>query len=849
MLVATLQGLAQHFNIQKMVFDNIVFENEEINTIYKKNIEDDEVDIFLKQVLANFKKNDFSKSDEISLNILKSYNFYNQNVIYEALKCNLLNTKMLTSYKNDKLTLANQLVLALIYEKKDILNSAVDVLKNIKSNNTSENFQLQFFTGCLQQRFTNYKAALSTFLQTLPTSQKSSEIDHYYTLIHLSELSNEIEKPKQQLTYALLADSILNYGKGVLFNSDLYYKFSKTNNLFKLDDLRKLSLINLAVAYRKNNNYKQSLDIINKLIELDKVSISNSLGMAYTNKALTYTLMRDYNNANSSYTEANKVFDKTNDLAKKSETYNLLAKNSYLAKDFGRTVKYCESSIEIAKKNQDNQNLVASYFILFETYTINSDLVNAQKYFKLYTETKNILEKQKQINIALDLQKTNDVKLLEKKVETNLVEIEREQLEMVNSKMLTEQKERELLLLKKDNELKEKDLINQKLEKEQALKSLQLIKQELEKEQLQKKYIEINREREIKQLENKDNENKIRLLSAQKKIYVKENQIKTQELTTSKNRQKLFLLAGGVMLVFLSSLVFFLVKVNKQKRTIENFNLIMQQTNDNLEQNIKLITKQNEVINTKNNQILSSINYSERIQNAFLLNQDELSTFFKDSFIVFLPKEIVSGDFYLVKQKKDEVIVAMVDCTGHGVPGAMISAIAFQEIAHLIKTLNVSMGAMLDELNERMNKLLNSNSSIGTDGMDLVLLSINKNTKQISFAGAKSNFMMKLNNEWVEFKTDRQSVGQDLSKDMFTFSTQMVQYNEGDLLYLFTDGFADQFSVIDNKRIGTKKFKNLLKEKSELNFEKQKNDIENYLFENKKDTFQTDDITILAIKL
>lgn len=841
---------AQHFDIQKIIFDNIEFENTELNSLYKKNIEEEDVDLFLKQALSKFKRNDFSPSDEIAFNIIKSYSFYSQNAIFESLKFNLLNDKNLKVYPKEKLQLANKLLLALIYEKKEILNSSIEVLKNINSNNPTEIFEIQFFTGVLQQRFTNYPASLKTFENLLPLAEKSSEIDHYYTLIHLSENSNELNQYKKQIIYALMADSIINNGKGVLFNSDINYKFSKTNNLFKLDDLRKISLINLSVAYRKNLEYKQSLNVINKLIDLEKKSTeTSSLAMAYTSKALTYTLMKDYNSASFSYLEAYKLYDKKNDLFKKSETYNLLAKNNYLAYDFGKTIKYCDASIEISKKTSDNQNLAASYYILSETYAVNSDLVNAQKYYKLYSEIKNLIEKQEQIDAAIALKKSNELKLLEKKAETSLVEIEKEQLEIVNSKMIAEQKERELLLLKKDNELKEKDLVNQKLEKEQALKSLQLIKQQLEQEQLKKKYVEINKEREIKNLESKDNENKIKLLNAQKKIYLKENEIKTQELSTSKNRQKLFLLATLIMFAFVTSLIFFLLKVNKQKKTIEGFNKTIQQTNQELETNIKLVTEQSTVIDTKNKQILSSINYSERIQNAFLLTQSQLNSIFKESFVLFLPKEIVSGDFYLVKQRKDEIIIAMVDCTGHGVPGAMISAIAYQEITHLIDTTNYCMGELLDELNNRINIMLNSNSSIGTDGMDMTIIALNSSTKTINYAGAKGTFLLASNFDLTEVKTDRQSIGQDLSKEMFKFSTKTLQYNEGDLLYLFTDGFADQFSALDNKRIGSKKFKNLLQEKSKLSFDKQKNEIEKYLHDNKRDSLQTDDITILAIKL
>lgn len=318
--------------------------------------------------------------------------------------------------------------------------------------------------------------------------------------------------------------------------------------------------------------------------------------------------------------------------------------------------------------------------------------------------------------------------------------------------MSAEQKEKEFLLLKKENELKEKDLVNQRLEKDQIERNLILLREQLEREQLQKKYMELSREKEIEKLQSKNNESEIKLLNTQKEVFIRENKLKTSELESSKNRTQILLGASLVLLLLIVSLVFFLLKINKQKQTIELYNLTIQKTNRELENNVRQVTQQKAIIEEKNEEILDSINYAQRIQGSLLLKEGDFRQFFSESFALFLPKEIVSGDFYLVKRRGEEIFVAVVDCTGHGVPGAMIAALAYQEIVHLIGTTKLSLGGVLDALNERIHFLLNTNNLIGSDGMDLILICLNKANKTITYAGAKSSFLISHNNELSEFK-------------------------------------------------------------------------------------------------
>ena len=168
---------------------------------------------------------------------------------------------------------------------------------------------------------------------------------------------------------------------------------------------------------------------------------------------------------------------------------------------------------------------------------------------------------------------------------------------------------------------------------------------------------------------------------------------------------------------------------------------------------------------------------------------------------------------------------------------------------HLIDTTEVSPGILLDILNERINFLLNSNNFIGSDGMDLTLISINSNKRIITYSGAKSTFLLNSGKEWMEFKTDKTSIGQYIKKGTFNFETHTLTYKSGDSIYLYTDGFPDQYSEVDHKRIGSKRFKSKIQEIATLQMEKQKNSMDDFFIQHKKTALQTDDITLIAIKL
>lgn len=259
------------------------------------------------------------------------------------------------------------------------------------------------------------------------------------------------------------------------------------------------------------------------------------------------------------------------------------------------------------------------------------------------------------------------------------------------------------------------------------------------------------------------------------------------------------------------------------------------------------IILQKEIIEKSYQKINDSIEYAQRIQNSMLASNAIFEDIFEDVSLLYLPKDLVGGDFYMARQKNDKIYVAVADCTGHGVPGALVSALGTQELSHLIETCECSVGEMLYKLNANLNKLLNNDNLIGSDGMDLTLVCFDLKNKTFSYAGAKGIFFIYQNDELQKLKTDRVSIGQKYDKD-FVFSTHVISYQKGDTIYLLSDGLIDQTSITNNKRIGSKRVKELLSTISVLNKTEKQISINNFLSTHKSSS-QTDDITLLSLRL
>lgn len=249
----------------------------------------------------------------------------------------------------------------------------------------------------------------------------------------------------------------------------------------------------------------------------------------------------------------------------------------------------------------------------------------------------------------------------------------------------------------------------------------------------------------------------------------------------------------------------------------------------------------------KNNELTESISYAQSIQQNILANPDGLSQGLAGSFIYYQPKDIVSGDLYWYHKKENKLYVAAVDCTGHGVPGALMSVIANGLLRNIIAKRNLANPAeMLFALDEELQASLSGEKS--RDGMDIALCEIDLVTRKLSFAGAFRPLVLVREGKLTEFKASKFPIGQYMDT-VKTFELQEYLLQDGDTLYLFSDGYSDQFGGERNKKFQRKNFYELLLSIQDMEMNEQQSFLEYAHINWRQELPQTDDILVIGLKI
>lgn len=273
------------------------------------------------------------------------------------------------------------------------------------------------------------------------------------------------------------------------------------------------------------------------------------------------------------------------------------------------------------------------------------------------------------------------------------------------------------------------------------------------------------------------------------------------------------------------------------------------------------ITAQKQVVEMQKEEILSSIRYAERIQNSLLPAEREINRLFEENFILFKPRDIVSGDFYWFGQTDDECqwnaapklhLFAAVDCTGHGVPGALMSVLGHAGLDRCVNHPDVHSPAQALQFinNEIVRTLQQENREGGVkDGMDMVLCAYDPAKRILHFAGAKNNLYIFRKGSFLEVKGDRISIGSDLAESAQTFTDNAVQLQPGDVIYTFTDGYPDQFGGPLNKKLKAKPLLDIIAELAHQSMDEQRTRLGQIFEEWRGNNEQIDDVCMLGIRV
>ena len=296
-----------------------------------------------------------------------------------------------------------------------------------------------------------------------------------------------------------------------------------------------------------------------------------------------------------------------------------------------------------------------------------------------------------------------------------------------------------------------------------------------------------------------------------------------------------YVLLGSLLLIFLFLIVRFREgQLQKEKRI--------------LEEKVKERTAE---IEAQKQEITSSIEYASRIQMAMLPEDEHFNNFFSDHFIIFKPRDIVSGDFYWIGEDEKHIFFTVADCTGHGVPGAFMSTLGISTLNEIITNKSdLKANTVLSLLRDKIKTSLHQTGKEGeaADGMDIAFCVLNKSRKTLEFSGAYNPLYIFQGGEFREYKANRMPIGIYYGKND-TFTNYRIKVKKGDTLYIFSDGLVDQFGGPNGVKYKTAKLKKLLTEIHYRPLSEQRNIIENEFEKWKGSVEQVDDITIIGVRI
>ena len=533
---------------------------------------------------------------------------------------------------------------------------------------------------------------------------------------------------------------------------------------------------------------------------------------------------------------------------------------AYMDKDLSKSLSYAENALELSKKTKLSTKLESQlYNTLGAVYFFMSNYSKSVKYYEeglpATIKTSSSIDIAKAYyNIALLYDKAGKRQKAENNFEKSI-----DFAKKSSNKEILSYCYRSLSILNELNGNYEKatDYLKQYVKiKDIAYSETQnILRSEISKE----KQLREEKELQVKDLEldtlEKSEEIKVlnyeKALSA-KDMQIKEQQIKIQETEIESEKMKNYVLFGFIILVMIIGLIILRSYFQKKKtnKLLVNKNFEIQQQKEEIETQNGMLLEQKSKIEESHLQITDSINYAKRIQNALLNIEIPIESLFKEYFIYYKPRDIVSGDFYWIEKIQNKIVVVAADCTGHGVPGAFMSMLGISLLNELTTSDKIETpGKILDELRNKVKIYLRQTGKMeeNKDGMDMAMIIIDTDTWSAKFSGANNPIYIIRDHQFMEFKPTRNPIGIYLNE--LPFKTEEIQLHKNDSLYLFSDGYIDQFGGEKGLRLKSAKFKELLLSISEKSMKEQHTMLDEVYHNWKGNHEQVDDILILGLKI
>jgi serine phosphatase RsbU (regulator of sigma subunit)/tetratricopeptide (TPR) repeat protein len=636
-------------------------------------------------------------------------------------------------------------------------------------------------------------------------------------------------------------DKQLNEQIDTLCSGNLQGEVSKKEQIF-FSKNKAFALNNLGLIYMKRGNSANAIEHFTTSLSIsERIDYKKGIANSLNNIGMIYKNQRDFEKAIDFYKKSLKVREEIGDLSGTSNSLNNIGSIYLFRKDYTKAIDYYTQSLEKRKEGGHKGPIASSLNNLGVVYNRLGDLEKAISNYELSLEIKKEIGDKKGIaatlnnigNIYLDrgdyqtairinLQAFENTKNANAASEARNIAKSLYQCYSASSKYQLALEMYELFITIRDSidsEANQKELIRQeyKYDYERKAAADSVVNAEAQKVQEAKLVAE---QAEKKQLESES---------------------KRQKLENENQQQQAYFLYGGLALALLfGGFIFNRFRVTQKQKSI------IESQKSEVEQQKEKVDEAYEQLEEKNTEILDSINYAKRIQSAILPPDKLVKEYLQSSFILYKPKDIVAGDFYWMEPTSTGILFAVADCTGHGVPGAMVSVVCHNAMNRAVREFGLTdPGKILDKTREIVIQEFEKSEDEVKDGMDIALCSLNDNMLQ--YAGAHNPLWIIRKGEVMETKATKQPIGQVDSLQPFITHTFELQPN--DIFYIFSDGYIDQFGGDRGKKFKAKAFRELLLSIQEKSMEEQRTQI-NQAFENwRGDLEQVDDVCVIGVKV
>lgn len=689
----------------------------------------------------------------------------------------------------------------------------------------------------------NYSEAYAYFTKSLDIKKRSGQ---------------QLEIGKAYNNVGLVLLSMGQYSESLRFLIKALETHEKIQNKISIADVSE----NIGIIYQELENLEQATEYYKKSLEIRK-DLGDYRGLAETyNNLGTVSFDNDkFEEAKKYYLASLKVTEEHNNPSARSASYDNLGLLYRSVGDLEKAAEYYNKSLEITKEIGDKfgiANTLSKIGYLHAANFNNKAALEALSQSLEIAQTYQYEDIQMEVyNKLTDLHENNGefAKALEsfrrfKELSDKLLgEETQKQIAEIRTKYESEKKE-------KENQLLQAIIEKQVLKEQQIrLKAERQLEQNLFLEaenKLHETMIE-KQKAETKRInaENKQKEAENLLLKQEKRI--KESQLKEKEARIQQQNIITFTISITLLLVMALSIILYRANRQKQKANQllqEKNEFINHQNEEILEQSAAIEVQKNE-IQKKNQAITESITYAKRIQDAILPFKEQISQYISQYFIFYQPRDIVSGDFYWFEEVEGKLVFAIVDCIGHGVPGAFMSMIGNDLLNNIVYGQRETRPeVILAEMHIGIRHALKQDQTQNQDGMDAAILVIDPKNRTLSYAGAKNPLIFFQDEQMYLIRGDRYGVGGSLLKKERTYHAHTLELpeNKENTFYIFSDGYADQFGGKQGRKFMIKRFRKLLQEIHTLPMEAQDQILHQRLKDWQGDHSQIDDILILGIR-